>query len=383
MEAQTPEPVAGQMRSIGGWRLSVPSGGSAEAKLRLLEASVSDHVAHLVDVDEDSVIAGGDAGRAGLIRRRAILVASVALPDGRAVKATFTATIQRLTGTATIRPTGNVWVDRGGAAPWGDASATELGGGNRDATPARYAINPFGFGLVVLGAAVAVIGTFLPRAESTALSLGGIKDNTLLQSGGGIGIIIGAVVLAAVAYSAWTSSRKSWAILVVSAYLIGQAFYQGSGSRISLYRITPFGGQGAQVESSAGVGIYAVGVGGLLGFIGGWMIRRGSPLLEDTESDHAPRDQTTKRCPDCAETVLAAAKVCKHCGYRFAPTATEHETVSAKLIAEAEGLREAGAAADALRNTGASDEEVASAKLTAYSEAIRKTGGARGPSPSA
>ena len=28
---------------------------------------------------------------------------------------------------------------------------------------------------------------------------------------------------------------------------------------------------------------------------------------------------TTKVCPDCAETVLASARVCKHCRYRFAP----------------------------------------------------------------
>jgi hypothetical protein len=26
-----------------------------------------------------------------------------------------------------------------------------------------------------------------------------------------------------------------------------------------------------------------------------------------------------KTCPDCAEQVLAAARVCKHCGYRFEP----------------------------------------------------------------
>ncbi|MDP7724764.1 DUF2510 domain-containing protein [Mycobacterium sp. TY814] len=26
----------------------------------------------------------------------------------------------------------------------------------------------------------------------------------------------------------------------------------------------------------------------------------------------------TKKCPDCAETILAEAKVCKHCGYRYA-----------------------------------------------------------------
>ena len=30
---------------------------------------------------------------------------------------------------------------------------------------------------------------------------------------------------------------------------------------------------------------------------------------------------TTKKCPDCAETVLSDAKVCKHCRYRFAPAA--------------------------------------------------------------
>ncbi len=35
----------------------------------------------------------------------------------------------------------------------------------------------------------------------------------------------------------------------------------------------------------------------------------------------------TKVCPDCAETVLADARVCKHCGYRFAPaTSSEPAT---------------------------------------------------------
>ena len=35
----------------------------------------------------------------------------------------------------------------------------------------------------------------------------------------------------------------------------------------------------------------------------------------------APPDMT-KACPDCAESVLAEANVCKHCGYRFAAATT-------------------------------------------------------------
>lgn len=33
----------------------------------------------------------------------------------------------------------------------------------------------------------------------------------------------------------------------------------------------------------------------------------------------APQEAQRKTCPDCAETVLAAAKVCRYCGYRFEP----------------------------------------------------------------
>jgi hypothetical protein len=38
-------------------------------------------------------------------------------------------------------------------------------------------------------------------------------------------------------------------------------------------------------------------------------------------------DAATKCCPDCAETILAAARVCRFCGYRFAVVSPEPATV--------------------------------------------------------
>ena len=39
--------------------------------------------------------------------------------------------------------------------------------------------------------------------------------------------------------------------------------------------------------------------------------------LIDQKIDAVHGSGPTRECPDCAETVLAAARVCKHCGYRF------------------------------------------------------------------
>ena len=47
----------------------------------------------------------------------------------------------------------------------------------------------------------------------------------------------------------------------------------------------------------------------------------------------------SKTCPACAETVLAAAKVCKHCGYRFAEPAagTPADTPARRVVPRGAG----------------------------------------------
>lgn len=38
-------------------------------------------------------------------------------------------------------------------------------------------------------------------------------------------------------------------------------------------------------------------------------------ILPEIPRTTAPNDKTHVRCPDCAELILPAAKVCKHCGW--------------------------------------------------------------------
>jgi hypothetical protein len=306
MEEMSGSGAIGQMRSIGRWRLSVPSGGSADANLRLLEASVSDHVAQAVDVDEDAVVVGGDAGRAGLIRRRAIVVASVALPDGRSVRAAFAATIQRLTGTATVRPTGNVWIDRDGAAPRADESA---------ATPAvesEVAANPVGAGLALLGAILVLVGSFVPIHSLGSLP---IANNSFVSGGDWWILALPLAMGVTAAYLLLEAAEpKAWRIVVPSLIALGVGIY-GQTSKFQTLQLSDLGQQllGQQsVKASAGAGVWLVLAGGVLGLAGaGILSGRWQPA---GAPDYGRR---TKKCPDCAERILADANVCKHCGYRF------------------------------------------------------------------
>ena len=51
----------------------------------------------------------------------------------------------------------------------------------------------------------------------------------------------------------------------------------------------------------------------LLGVFVSWVISLVVALILDDRTARGP----TMRCPECAETILAAAHVCKHCGARL------------------------------------------------------------------
>ena len=54
---------------------------------------------------------------------------------------------------------------------------------------------------------------------------------------------------------------------------------------------------------------------GVFGFI--LIVCLPSDKKDAAPAGYSPKDET-KRCPECAEEILKAAKVCKHCSHRLA-----------------------------------------------------------------
>jgi Uncharacterised protein family UPF0547 len=172
---------------------------------------------------------------------------------------------------------------------------------------------------VIVGALALALAAFLPLDQATGL-FSRVQDNTLIQHGGWALIAL-AVGIAASSYRVTQGSGKIWVpiLLCVIAGLVVIGFANNSGLR-TLYPIGPDGTPDTSqpgVVASLGLAIYVAGVGAVLPFIGCLMIGQSSREASAADDALSPALDAKKQCPDCAEIVLAEARVCKHCGYRF------------------------------------------------------------------
>ncbi len=140
--------------------------------------------------------------------------------------------------------------------------------------------------LCVLGAIVAIVGSFLPMASS---SIDGIDftDNTLVGQSIGIAVIAVAVIGAGLAVWSYLNANRTWLVVLLGAVIVGIAAYMGL---VGVDDLTPdlavptsFGKVDPEVASqlseaasqatdpgaSASTGIFAVAIGGLLMVLGG------------------------------------------------------------------------------------------------------------------
>ena len=150
------------------------------------------------------------------------------------------------------------------------------------------------------------ISAFLPLVEPSG-TFRMVEHNTLIQRGGWLFIALALGIGASgyrVSQGRWTA-RSVPIVLCVSA--VGLIVLNYKDLR-TLYPVGPDGNPITTepgMVANPGIALYVVGAGVAAAFIGSVM------LLQS-------RQAKTKKCPDCAETVLADANVCKHCGCRFA-----------------------------------------------------------------
>jgi Uncharacterised protein family UPF0547 len=179
----------------------------------------------------------------------------------------------------------------------------------------EFEVNTAGVVLALLGATLLVIAVFLPHVESNKFFR--VQDNSLIQGGDGwifIGLAVG------IGLATWAASqrhKRTWVVLILALIAAALAIYEGTGDRVELSSVGGAGlslDQALQTEhANPGLGIWAAGAGAVLAGLGGVLLagRRFGAASDVPE-------RRLKKCPDCAETVLADANVCKHCGYRFA-----------------------------------------------------------------
>jgi hypothetical protein len=195
--------------------------------------------------------------------------------------------------------------------------------------------NPVAIAAGLVGGVVLALSVFLPYVDNTT-SFARVVQNTLIQHSGWPLLVLGiASAFVAISGTAGKPVRGGFVVLGVLAVAYVVYLFTDKSGR-TLYPIVngvPDTSLQATV-ASAGIGLYAAAVGAglvlLAGLVSPGKITASSvitpPALASagsgTDSLIVP-NEPTKKCPDCAETILHDARVCKHCGYRFEPAPAE------------------------------------------------------------
>lgn len=186
---------------------------------------------------------------------------------------------------------------------------------------ARYKVSPVGAGIAALGGVLLAVATFMPLDEPGGVYRG-VQSNSLIQHGEWWLLLVGAIIaIAAIRGLASNERSQAWGVIVFALIAGAVVFYLGQDKGLRTLYPVGLSGEPEEVGSGTvvplGSAIYIAGAGTVLALIGGVLMRQTAEPIE------TPIEEATRRCPDCAETILAAARVCKHCGARLEPTASD------------------------------------------------------------
>jgi hypothetical protein len=180
--------------------------------------------------------------------------------------------------------------------------------------------NLLALGLIIVGAFALAIATFLPLNQPPD-AFTTVVDNTLIEHGGWTYIVF-AVFIALGGIQAYRRVEKAWQFTVGLCVVVAIKLIWAAGNN-TLYPAgtpTPVDPTQPGVVAPLGIAIYVAGMGLALAVVGSVMLRLKKQNPAPQAVAPAVVQTPTKKCPVCAESILADAKVCKHSGHRFPVT---------------------------------------------------------------
>lgn len=194
-------------------------------------------------------------------------------------------------------------------------------GGNPGTGTSETDLSTAGLALALVGTGVVALSAFLPLWDSGSVSFIRLEGNSLIQQGVGVLVLIFAALGVLDLVRAHKTRARAIGPLIAGGLTIAYAIFTATDDEtMRLCPVAPDTFALGCEEAAPGLGLWAAGAGGLVMFIGGLQLRVRRPLPVSSVAGigvPAAAPATTKRCPDCAETVQAAANVCRFCGYRF------------------------------------------------------------------